>query len=333
MNGSTILAGIFAASGLVIATYAWAPRGAPDSPESSQFPNAPAFTPRSDVAALGPAAAAGDPAAQYELWLALDAAKDDTPEAALRAAEWLVAAAESGHPAAANAVGVLYRDGAGGFARDEDAAFRWFRRAASGGDADGETNLARAFRDGAGASRDEQEAARQFLLAAKRGSPAAQFNLALLLREGEGVKRSRETSRRAAEAARRQGYGADRFYADELATLDGRKLNGVAALASEPRLSFQEPAHKMRCRAMFADLTALAAADGGADPSTADKQRAVLRVAALLGDPYAQSAIANYWRARPTEPQAAEEERYWRMRAAENPLKLEIPADCRARQG
>lgn len=335
MNGSTIMAGLFAAAGLSLAIYAWAPRPDPGSPEAAQFPNEKPYVYKYDdvTPELRAAAAAGDLDAQFELGALLvrDAGQQDAPAEAV---EWLLAAAESGHPLAANEIGYAYKTGRLGLPRDADAAFQWFRRGAAGGDQIARYNVAVSYRDGSGAKRDDALAARHFLLSAEHGVSAAQYNLALLLREGVGVARSVETARRALAAARRQGYDEDDFYTDNLATPGGGALNttkpSLGALAGGGPV-FDEPARTARCRAAYGDVDAIAASVSGAVVTRADKQRALMRIAALLGDPYAQSALANYWKSRPQDPRAADEEYYWRMRAARNPLKLEIPADCGVR--
>lgn len=345
MNGSTILAGICAAAGLGLAIYAWAPRPAPDSPEAAQFPNERPYAFRYEeiTPALRASAEAGDLDAQYELGVKLASVDLNEPPGSprlLEAAEWLLTAAEAGHPAAANEIGLGYAEGELGLPRDPERAFEWFRRAAAGGDAYGQYHLARAFRDGRGVLRNESAAGGYFILAARQGVPAAQFNLALLAREGVAFKRSRETSRRAASAALRQSYGAGSFFAEELETMSGAKLNDGAAwsrFAPEGAatlrfgLPFDDPAQAIRCRAIFDDVSGIEPQKADEPATAAEKQMALMRVAALLGDPYAQSSLAQYWRARPNEPGAADEEYYWRMRAARNPLKLEIPADCQAK--
>jgi hypothetical protein len=336
VNGSTILAGLFAAAGLTLTVYAWAPRPDPRSPDAARFPDATPYDFKYEgvTPALRAAARAGDLDAQFELGvlLILDAGADTAPPEAV---EWLLTAAEAGHPAAANEIGNGYAKGDLGLPRDPDAAFQWHRRAAAGGDELGQFNVAIAYRDGAGVRRDDAQAARYFLLSAERGVPYAQFNLALVLREGVGLKRSRETARRAKAAAARQGYGKEKFLTWEL-----RTVSGVALSYGPPeddhghrpgfRLSgpFADPGQEIRCRAIFEATSGIDSRDSSVEVTTEEKQLALMRVAALLGDPYAQTALANYWKGRPQEPNATNEEYYWRMRAARNPLKLEIPADC-----
>ena len=342
MNGSTILAGIFAAAGLAVAAYAWAPRPDPGSAEAAQFPDKHPYEYRYDEMEVTPelraAAEAGDPQAQFELAILLisEAGLNHAPPDAV---DLLLKAAESGHPAAANEIGLAYRQRLFGLPRDPDAAFAWFKRAAVGGDELGQYNFAISYRDGEGSKRNDAESARYFLLAAQRGVPEAQYNLSLMLREGVGVERSPETSRRAKAAAARQGSGAAAFLQIELRTLNGVALDD-ASLPEDWRTnpftrlwfgfahSVSDPAQVIRCRAIFGDVSGILPHRADEEATSAEKQMALMRIAALLGDPYAQSALADYWKARPKDPTAADEEYYWRMRAAKNPLKLEIPADC-----
>ncbi|MDJ0933184.1 tetratricopeptide repeat protein [Breoghania sp.] len=66
----------------------------------------------------------------------------------------------------------------------------WFSRAAEGGDANTQTNLAYMYATGSGVKQDDAVAAKLYNQAAERGLPRAQAAFALMLSEGRGVKKS-----------------------------------------------------------------------------------------------------------------------------------------------
>lgn len=74
-----------------------------------------------------------------------------------------------------------------GVARDEEAAFRWFKLAARDGDAEALNMVGRCFELSWGVPSDLGEAARWYRRAADKGHDWGQFNLASLLAQGRGV--------------------------------------------------------------------------------------------------------------------------------------------------
>lgn len=175
-------------------------------------------------------------------YLSGDGVQDDGTEAL----KWLVKAAEQGHPEAQQTVirkvefdlvsraaengdagsqfrlGTFYRDGHG-VKKDDEAAFRWFvkaaeqghaeaqfvlgkqetvrshgltpaaaawyRKAAEQGHAEAQFVIGRCYKNGFGVERDENQAFQWFSKAAKQDIAAAQYALSLCYRTGSGVKK------------------------------------------------------------------------------------------------------------------------------------------------
>ena len=127
---------------------------------------------------FGVAAAAGHREAQFALaiLLAKSAAEADKKEAA----EWFARAHETGHVAAANHLGELYRDGVG-VPRQLDKARSIFQQAAEQGDANAMYNLARMQDDGMGGQRDTGRALKWYARAADEGHEKALEVVEILL--------------------------------------------------------------------------------------------------------------------------------------------------------
>ncbi len=103
-----------------------------------------------------------------------------------KAAEIWQPLAEAGDPTAQYLLGNLFADGKG-VARDDAAAFKWFRRAADQGNAAAQYNVAASYAAGVGVPKSDVEAAGWFRRAAEQGMPVAQLNLGLLHASGTGV--------------------------------------------------------------------------------------------------------------------------------------------------
>jgi uncharacterized protein len=103
-----------------------------------------------------------------------------------KAAEIWQPLAEAGDPNAQYLLGNLYADGKG-VARDDAAAFKWFRLAADQGNAAAQYNVAVSYAAGVGVPKSDVEAARWFRRAAEQGMPVAQLNLGLMHAAGNGV--------------------------------------------------------------------------------------------------------------------------------------------------
>lgn len=71
-------------------------------------------------------------------------------------------------------------------AKDEEAAYRWFKIAARGGDAEALNMVGRCYECGWGVPQDPEEAVRWFRYAADKNFAWAQYNLGKLLARGHG---------------------------------------------------------------------------------------------------------------------------------------------------
>ena len=80
-------------------------------------------------------------------------------------------------------LGWLYEEGKG-VAQDFKKALRWYRKAASLGNADAESGLAGMYRDGKGVPKDLKKAIELYRRAAEHGSKYAQKELESLIGKG-----------------------------------------------------------------------------------------------------------------------------------------------------
>ena len=99
---------------------------------------------------------------------------------------WYRRAAEQGNAEGQSNLGNMYRIG-WGVSQDYAEAFRWYRRAAEQGNAGGQTNLGRMYETGRGVSQDDAEAVRWYRLAAEQGNALGQISLGIMYEEGRGV--------------------------------------------------------------------------------------------------------------------------------------------------
>ncbi|MBN9452412.1 MAG: sel1 repeat family protein [Bosea sp.] len=135
-------------------------------------------------ALLEKAAAAGHPAANYNLAIALLAANRQEDDK--RAVACLEIAAKAQVGDAMYALGVLAKQGRGMPASEEVAA-RWMKQASAAGNVPGEVEYAIMLFNGTGVEKDEAAAASLFRRAAWQGNPIAQNRLAKLYQFGLGI--------------------------------------------------------------------------------------------------------------------------------------------------
>jgi TPR repeat protein len=135
-------------------------------------------------ALLEKAAAAGHPAANYNLALTLLAV--NRPDADKRAVACLEIAAKAQVSDAMYSLGVLAKQGRGMPASEEVAA-RWMKQAAEAGNVPGEVEYAIMLFNGTGVEKSETAAASLFRRAAWQGNPIAQNRLAKLYQFGLGI--------------------------------------------------------------------------------------------------------------------------------------------------
>lgn len=103
--------------------------------------------------------------------------------------KWMLKAADAGHAAAQNNVGLSYLH-ALGVTKNEKIAFFWLDKAAKQGLPYAQSELAMLYYEGAGVEKDTQKAYDWWLSAAKQEDEYAQFNLASLFLEQKDIKQA-----------------------------------------------------------------------------------------------------------------------------------------------
>jgi localization factor PodJL len=134
---------------------------------------------------LRDAAAAGDPAAAFEV-AGRYAEGRGVLQDMRNAVAWYERAASTGLAAAQYRLGSIYEKGLG-VPRDLVKAQEWYGTAAQAGNVKAMHNLAVLYAEGAGGAPDLERAAELFRMAAERGVRDSQFNLAILHARGLGV--------------------------------------------------------------------------------------------------------------------------------------------------
>lgn len=108
---------------------------------------------------------------------------DVLPKHQAEAVVWYRKAAEGGDPNGQNWMGVFYHEG-DGVPKDPAEAIKWYRRAAEQGDPTGETNLGTNLLFGDGAAVDMKEGVKWLRLGAEHGSARAQTLMGTLCKLG-----------------------------------------------------------------------------------------------------------------------------------------------------
>ncbi len=103
--------------------------------------------------------------------------------------KWMLKAADAGHAAAQNNIGLSYLH-ALGTPKDEKKAFFWFEKSAKQGFAYAQSELAMLYYLGSGVEKDTKKAYDWWLSAAKQEDEYAQFNLASLFLEQSDIKQA-----------------------------------------------------------------------------------------------------------------------------------------------
>ena len=103
--------------------------------------------------------------------------------------EWMMRAADGGHSAAQNNIGLSYLHGLGA-EKDDNKAFDWFEKSAKQGLAYAQSELAMLYYEGRGVDKDVQLAQDWWLSAAEQEDEYAQYNLASLMLEQSDIKQA-----------------------------------------------------------------------------------------------------------------------------------------------
>jgi TPR repeat protein len=136
------------------------------------------------VAQLRAEAVKGDAAAQTELGDRLAFGAGQHDFA--EAVKWYRAAATQGNAEAAHSLGLLYHSGRG-VPRDQAEAFKWWKVAADKGHASAQFWVGDAYQHGAGVAQSSAEAAKWYRSSAEQGDPYGQSSLGVLYENGLGV--------------------------------------------------------------------------------------------------------------------------------------------------
>lgn len=155
-----------------------------------------------DIASLEKQAKKGDAEAQYEMAEAYLNGTSGASKDSKQGLEWLQKAANLEHPAAQNALWVMYRNGfPPSIPKDPKQGLEWLRKSSGHQYAPAEYNLALLYRDGDGETgipRDPHVAASWFRKAARQpGSTKSQASLGEMLQKG--LITEREANWQAAE--------------------------------------------------------------------------------------------------------------------------------------
>ena len=182
--------------------------------------------------ALRTAAAAGDPAAAYEVGVRFADGRS-VPQNNEEAAHWLAIAANKGFVPAQFRLGTLYEKGVG-VKKDLPQALALYRAAADKGHGKAMHNLAVLYAEGVNGTPDYRAAAQWFRRAADEGVTDSQYNLAILYARGVGVEQSFAEAYKWFFLAAKQGDKDAAQKRDEIAArLDQQKLAAVQSAAEQ----------------------------------------------------------------------------------------------------
>lgn len=196
---------------------------------------------------LRSAAAAGDPAAAYEVGVRFADGRS-VPQNNEEAARWLAVAANKGFVPAQFRLGTFYEKGVG-VKKDLPQALALYRAAADKGHGKAMHNLAVLYAEGANGTPDYRAAARWFRKAAEEGVTDSQYNLAILYARGVGVEQSFAEAYKWFFLAAKQGDKDAAQKRDEVAgRLDQQKL-AAAKSAAEQWTPQPEPAEAVSVKA------------------------------------------------------------------------------------
>jgi localization factor PodJL len=174
------------------------------------------------------AAAAGDPAAAYEVAIRFARGRNAAPDLA-RAAAWMERAARAGLAPAQFRLAGMYEKGLG-VRRDPAEARRLYTAAAVKGHAKATHNLAVLYVGGVDAAPDYGVAAEWFRKAAVYGNVDSQYNLGILYARGTGVERDLAESYKWFALAAKGGDKEAARKRDEIAReLDAKQLESAKA--------------------------------------------------------------------------------------------------------
>ena len=181
--------------------------------------------------ALRQAAAAGDPAALFEVAVRYTEGNGVQPDLS-EALKYYEKAAARGLAPAQYRLGSLYEKGRG-TTKDLDLARMWYGRAADQGNAKATHNLAVLYAEGIDGNPDFEKAAGWFLKAADFGVRDSQYNLGILYARGLGVEKNLVDSYKWFALAAKQGDNDAAKKRDEVANMLSETELAEARLAAD----------------------------------------------------------------------------------------------------
>lgn len=171
---------------LAVATPQSAPVPAtgPQAGGGASGPNGASAPPLSSLSDIIQAAARGDPAAQNALGIKYAEGADGLQHDEVQAVEWYKKAASQNYVKAEVNLGDMYLQGRGGLDQNYLQALSWYLRASEQQDAGAEYRLGLMFEQGLGTDKNPQKAADYYRRAATHGYPDAQNVLGFLYATG-----------------------------------------------------------------------------------------------------------------------------------------------------
>jgi uncharacterized protein len=149
-------------------------------------------------------AAAGDAQAMTQLGYRFGKGLDGTDQDYGEAMKWFRLAASKGDARAMYYIGALYADGSG-VAQNCKEAMKWFQFAADKGQVQAMGAIGKLYAFGCGVAQDMTQAARWYQLAAGRGDPTAMSELGSLYLTGTGVRKNPAEAKKWLLAAANKG--------------------------------------------------------------------------------------------------------------------------------
>lgn len=131
------------------------------------------------------------------------------------AKEWLLKAAEKGHPWAEYGLGTMYLGGKG-VTKDYASALQWFERSAKRGNQPSRTQISMMIVQGRGVPQDSDEGIRRLRELADQDYGWASYSLGMIYLDGIGVAKDKNEAIRWFQRAARQGIKAGEDQAREL---------------------------------------------------------------------------------------------------------------------
>ena len=196
---------------------------------------------------LRTAAAAGDPAAAYEVGVRFAEGRS-VPQNNEEGARWLEIAAKKGFVPAQFRLGTLYEKGIG-VKKDLPEALQLYRAAADKGHGKAMHNLAVLYAEGATGAPDYRTAAQWFRKAADMGVTDSQYNLAILYARGVGVEQSFAESYKWFFLAAKQGDKDAMQKRDDVAARLDQQALAAAKSAAEQWAPQPQPAEAVTVKA------------------------------------------------------------------------------------